>query len=56
MRERKKQCEDAKQKLEDQLLKLKEEREEMKHKGAKHEDETMRDNAKHQVSGDAQKQ
>ena len=40
---------DAKLKLEDQLLKLKEEREELKERGNKHEDKIMRDNAKLQV-------
>ena len=45
----KKQYIDAKLKLEDQLLKLKEEREELKERGNKHEDKIMRDNAKLQV-------
>ena len=45
----KKQYIDAKLKLEDQLLKLKEEREELKERGNKHEDKIMRENAKLQV-------
>ena len=44
-----KQYIDAKLKLEDQLLKLKEEREELKDRGNKHEDKIMRENAKLQV-------
>ena len=44
-----KQYLDAKVKLEEQLLKLKEEREDLKEGGSKHEDDIMRDNAKLQV-------
>ena len=45
-----KQYIDAKLKLEDQLLKLKEEREELKERGNKHDDKIMRENAKLQVT------
>ena len=48
----KKQYIDAKLKLEDQLLKLKEEREDLKERGNKHEDKIMRENAKLQVNRD----
>ena len=44
-----KQYLDAKLKLEDQLLKLKEEREALKERGNQHEDNIMRENAKLQV-------
>ena len=44
-----KQYLDAKLKLEDQLLKLKEEREALKERGNTHEDKIMRENAKLQV-------
>ena len=37
-------------KLEDQLLKLKEEREDLKERGNRHEDKIMRENAKLQVN------
>ena len=40
---------EAKVKLEDQLLKLKEDREKLKDAGNKHEDKVMRENAKLQV-------
>ena len=45
----KEQYVDAKEKLEAQLLKLKEQREALKEGGAKHEDAIMKENAKLQV-------
>ena len=45
-----KQYVEAKMKLEDQLLKLKEEREDLKERGNRHEDKIMRENAKLQVN------
>lgn len=43
------QYQDAKSKLESQLLKLKEQRESFKEEGAKHEDAIMKENARLQV-------
>ena len=45
-----KQYHDAKEKLEAQLLKLKEQRETLKEDGAVHDDQIMKENAKLQVS------
>ena len=45
-----KQYYDAKEKLEAQLLKLKEQRETLKEDGAVHDDQIMKENAKLQVS------
>ena len=45
-----KQYHDAKEKLEAQLLKLKEQREALKEDGAVHDDQIMKENAKLQVS------
>jgi len=45
----KEQYEKAAEKLEDQLLKLKEQREALKQQGQKHEDTIMKENAKLQV-------
>jgi len=48
-RDQKRKYEEALNKLEDQLYKLKEHRESLKEKGAQHEDEDMKGNAKMQV-------